>query len=146
MVSISEEEKNVFDILDKERVGAIDIKDLGRGLRALGLNPTEEEVQGFIKEAQQAPVGKLQFPEFQRLSVKCRKLSITNQEDVRKFFESLDTNHEGFVNANDVKTALLGSGEPLEEAEIDAVIKDFDKGTGRINVRELVEGLFKVSH
>ncbi|CAG9322122.1 unnamed protein product [Blepharisma stoltei] len=147
MLSRSEEAKEIFDILDREHAGAIDIKELGRGLRAQGLNPTEEEVQSLIKEAEQVPIGKIQYIEFQRLTEKCRSTSATNPEDVMKFFETFDPNHEGFVNANDIKAALCGSGEALEEAEVEAVLKDFDKtGTGRIDLRELMEGLFKVSH
>lgn len=144
MVGRTEDAKDIFDILDRERSGGIDIKELGRGLRALGLNPTEDEVQNLIREAQQNSAGKMTLEEFQRLANKCRTTSVTNVDDVRKFFESFDTNKDGFASTAELKAALTSSGEVLEDSEVEAVLKDFVKSeTGKVNIKELLEGLFK---
>lgn len=41
----------VFNLFDKNQDGSIDINELGDGMRAMGGNPTDAEIQQMMKEA-----------------------------------------------------------------------------------------------
>jgi len=138
-----EEIKDVFNVLDKEKTGGLDAKEVGRGLRALGLNPTDEELQKFLRESVFNTQDKMEFQEFFRVVQRCKAESITNKEDVRKFFKNFDASNQGTVDLKELRNAMC-SGDGLTTEEFDAVAKDFDKeSSGKVDIEQFLEGLFK---
>jgi calmodulin len=139
-----DEAKDVFNYLDKSKTGLIDLNDLGTGLRCVGLNPTECEVEELQGEALHKN-DKIDLEEFKRLANKCKQTCVTNKEEVLKFFKSLEKSSDGYVDTKELKNTLSNAGEPLQEKEIELVYKDFGIfGDGKIKIDDLVEGLFKV--
>lgn len=135
--------KKVFDILDSDHSGSIDLKELGMGLRAMGLNPTEGEVRELMNAADVNHDSKLSYDEFSRLYSECFNNSSTNRDQVVQFFNSLDKDKNGTLNANELREALIGGPEPLSEEEINTIIQDFDKNNdGKINLQEFLDGIF----
>lgn len=138
-----QEVKDVFSYLDQSKLGVIDLKDLGTAFRCLGLNPTECEIQELSEESINNN-NKINQEELQRLYNKCKLNSVTNKEEVLKFFKSLEKNGDGYVEAKELRIALCNAGEPLQEKEVEAVYKEFGVNEeGRIKFTEFVEGLFK---
>jgi Ca2+-binding EF-hand superfamily protein len=135
--------KDVFNYLDSQKQGTIDLKDLGTALRCLGLNPTECEVQELQEESLNNN-SRISLDEFTRLSGKCKQNCVTNKEEVLKFFRSLDKHADGYVDTKELRIALCNAGEPLQDREVDLVYKEFGVSEeGRIKIADLVEGLFK---
>lgn len=135
--------KKVFDILDSDHSGSIDIKELAMGLRAMGLNPTEGEVRELMNAADVNHDGKLSYDEFSRLFSECYSNSSTSREQVEQFFNSLDKDKSGTLDASELREALIGGPEPLTEEEINTIIQDFDKNhDGKINLQEFLDGIF----
>ena len=66
--NLSEEEiqevKEAFDLFDTDGSGAMDQKEIKVAMRALGLNPTKEELIKIIRDADQDNSGVIDFPEF----------------------------------------------------------------------------------
>ena len=63
--------REAFSLFDKDYDGAITKFELGNAMRALGQNPTEEEVKEMIDEVDADGSGSIDFPEF--LSLMARK-------------------------------------------------------------------------
>jgi hypothetical protein len=48
---VTDKLRDVFKVFDRDESGFIDTDELGVGLRALGCNPTEDEIQQMIQDA-----------------------------------------------------------------------------------------------
>ena len=135
--------KEVFDLLDENNLGTIDIKDLSRGVRGVGLNPSEGDIRTLLSVAETDDNGELDFPEFKRLCDRCREIVYISREEVKNYLVRFDHGNKGSLNPEELKKALVESGEQLEDHEVDAVLQDFQKdGMGRISIEVLTEGLF----
>ena len=130
-------EKGVFDIFDRGRTGQISREDAVQGLRVLGLNPTEAEVGSLFENLGE----QVSFEEFTQLAKNCRKSSKTTKEEVAKFFESLEKREGDYVDLQELKTALMNSGDALSEAEIRQVFSKYE-GSTRIKVSEFINEIF----
>ena len=56
--------KGVFEMFDVDGSGAIDAKELKQVMQNLGMNPTEEEVNRMMQEADEDDSGEIEFKEF----------------------------------------------------------------------------------
>ena len=56
--------KGVFEMFDVDGSGAIDAKELKQVMQNLGMNPTEEEVNRMMQEADEDDSGEIEFAEF----------------------------------------------------------------------------------
>ena len=61
----------------------------------------------------------------------------TNQE-VSDFFNSADTDADGFLTKDEIKTAFTGNGQTLTDAELDAAFTKADSDAdGKLSLQEL---------
>ena len=68
--------KEVFDLFDKDKDGAIETKELGHILNALGVNPTQSELLEMINEVDVDGSGKIKFQAFLELYKRKKMLQI----------------------------------------------------------------------
>ena len=54
----------MFSIFDKDKNGIIDIKEMGVVMRALGQNPTRQELREIMREFDENKDGVISFDEF----------------------------------------------------------------------------------
>ena len=54
----------MFSIFDKDKNGIIDIKEMGVVMRALGQNPTKQELRDIMREFDENKDGVISFDEF----------------------------------------------------------------------------------
>ena len=54
----------MFSIFDKDKNGIIDIKEMGVVMRALGQNPTRQELRDIMREFDENKDGVISFDEF----------------------------------------------------------------------------------
>ncbi|VDL80612.1 unnamed protein product [Nippostrongylus brasiliensis] len=59
-----EEFKEAFLLFDKDRNGTMSTKELGIAMRALGQNPTEQQMLEIINDVDIDGNGQVEFPEF----------------------------------------------------------------------------------
>ena len=77
--------KEAFSLFDKDGDGSIATKELGMVMRALGKNPTEEELHNMVKQLDADDEGTIDFPEF--LTMMARKMKDTDsEEEIREAF------------------------------------------------------------
>ena len=144
-MDFNEKLAEVFRVLDREDIKTIPAKELAKGLRASGLNPTESQIQQFLAEAVLLNDEQLDFPEFQKIALKCKSLNSIDKEEIFKYFKSFDTNNEDYLSLLDLTQALCSSGDRLDIKEVEILMKDFDKdNNGKVQIKDLVDGLFRV--
>src|SRR5574343_1468733 len=127
--------KHVFDILDANKNGSLDIVEFSKAARALGLNPTEADIQDVLNEYDTNKDGVLNFSEFMKL-VRLVKVGNENSlEDILNIYNRCFPDNDGYISTDDLRKILTGQGEPLNDHEVQQIIDHFDKDdNGRIHV------------
>ena len=134
--------KDVFTVIDTNQNGSIDLMELGKGLRALGLNPTNSEVKELMGEYDTDNNSSLTFDEFSILFLKYLNRPDNTESRLIEHFNKLDANHDGKIDVGDLRKILLYGDEALTEDEIDRVIEAFDVNEdGKLSLDEFLDGI-----
>ena len=130
--------KEAFSLFDEEADGKIQISELGVILRALGLNPTPEELSDLHQLYDADGSGSLDFPEFLHLIANYQSEDNV-AEELKKLFALLDTNKSGTVELAELCQVLSCVGECMESEELLELLREADTdGNGVINYDEFV--------
>ena len=74
-MNLSEEQigelKQAFDMFDKDKGGSISTKELGYTMRAMGMNPTENDLLELNNEVIFSPLNATKYQRGDFLSLKC---------------------------------------------------------------------------
>eukprot|EP00094_Tigriopus_californicus_P002958 TCALIF_02850-PA protein Name:"Similar to Calmodulin (Pneumocystis carinii)" AED:0.11 eAED:0.11 QI:350/0.5/0.4/0.8/1/1/5/0/217 len=117
--------QDAFFEFDTDHDGVINCKELGQVLKALGLNPTEAELQDMVNEVDKDGTGSIDFPEF--LAMMAMKINEQNAEDeIREAFKVFDGDGNGYIDRRELAIMLKFLGEPMTEEEISAIIEEAD--------------------
>ena len=113
-------------------------KELGIGMRFLGQDPTEAEVQDMINEVDADGNGIIDYSE--SLTLMERKMKNTDSEkEILEAFKVFDKDGNAFISAADITNL----GEYLADEEVDEMIREADiadiDGDGQINYEEFVK-------
>lgn len=133
------EYREAFNLYDKDNDGIISITKLGRVLRAMGLNPTEIEVQEMIEEVDSEGTGTLDFDSFLNI-VASRKFDDEDHEDaLREAFRMFDRDGNGYIDAEELRICMINLGEKLTLDEVEEMIREVDIDfDGRMDYQEFV--------
>ena len=118
---------------------SISTKDLGTVIRSLDQNPSEAEIQDWVKEVDPDGTGSIGFDEFVNLMSKIYKNTDT-EEEILEAFKVFDRDGNGLIDAAELKYVLTNLGEKLTDEEVDEMIREADiDGDGQINYEEFVK-------
>ena len=120
-----EELFEAFSLFDKDYNGMITNKELGIVMQSISLNPTENELNEMINEAETTNDKSIDFPEF--LAFLSRKTIVDDKNDseLKRAFE-LFCNEENYIDARSMTKLLKELGEPVDEKEIEKLIREAD--------------------
>ena len=88
-----EDFRGVFEMFDVDNDKNISVKELSTIMRSLGQNPTEEEVNQMIKDADEDESGEIDFYEFCNLMAK-RIKETDHDEELIEVFNLFDKNED----------------------------------------------------
>ena len=114
--------KDTFSKYDTKGTGQIPYEDLATVIRKLGQNPSDAELEDWVKLADADDNGMISFDEFANfmyLMMKEQDLRDDLMEAI-KVFEDMD----GMVTFDDLKIMLIEMGEKLSEEEVEELIKE----------------------
>ncbi|XP_060570280.1 uncharacterized protein LOC132728623 isoform X2 [Ruditapes philippinarum] len=134
------EYQEAFKLYDKDNDGIISIQKLGRVLRAMGLNPTEIEVQEMIDEVDSEGTGNLDFESFLNI-LASRKFDDEDHEDaLKEAFRMFDRDGNGYIDAEELRICMINLGEKLTLEEVEEMIREVDIDyDGRMDYQEFVK-------
>eukprot|EP00092_Neocalanus_flemingeri_P103822 GFUD01132883.1.p1 GENE.GFUD01132883.1~~GFUD01132883.1.p1 ORF type:complete len:114 (-),score=43.57 GFUD01132883.1:172-513(-) len=112
-------------------------------MRAMGQNPTEDELNCLVMQVDRDGNGTIEFPEF--LDMMKQKANEMDQGvELREAFKMFDRDRDGFISTKELKkvTAMLGTMLTKEEVEEFMAEADLD-GNGRLDYDEFVRMLLQ---
>jgi len=135
--------KEAFSLFDRDRDGTIDNEELGTVLRSLGNQPTDEEVEDMIREADKDGNGTIDFAEFIEM-MPTQERDENAEEEMLEAFRVFDTDGNGSITADELRQIFNNLGEKLTDEEISDMIEEADTdGDGEINYQEFVTMMFE---
>ena len=134
----NKEIEDAFNVFDVDKSNSMDAKELKEALRALGFDVTKEEVNKIMEKKDPNGVGVLQFDTFKEVCADFFKTRDPRIEIMRAF-ALFDTDHDGFIDIEDMKKVSVELGDPLPVDDLETMINRFDKDhDGKINLSEFM--------
>ncbi|PAA53811.1 hypothetical protein BOX15_Mlig010210g2 [Macrostomum lignano] len=131
-----EELEEAFSLFDEDGSGDITIKELEHALRAFGFKPSDDELKKMIQEIDKDGNGAVNFDEFKQV-MRYRVTDSVLESEVQEAFRLFDLDGDNFINASDLKQAMLNMGERLTDVETEMMLRLADRdGDGRIDLAE----------
>jgi len=125
--------RELFIAMDTNSDGRIDSTDLHKALEKVGAAIEELEMQELFHASDIEGSGQIDYEEFIAAMLDCSRVA-RRKEAVRKSFEELDKDGDGFITAEDlVKVMPRGSSLEIAQDMVDEVDKDRD---GKVNYQE----------
>merc|ERR1719312_783025 len=136
--------KEAFDAFDKDGSGAISQDELLGVMRAMGQNPTEDEVLNLMMEADLDGNGTIEFQEFSELMKE--KYRFEDQEsDLKEAFKLFDRDRDGFITLKELKKVSQILGNLMEQEELEEFMREADvDGNGQLDYEEFCKMMLSV--
>ena len=144
-------------VRNEDSSGTISTLELLHVLRAMGQNPSEEELNGIVMEIDIDGSGTIDFDEFVAL-MKDKALEVDVDSDIREAFRMFDRNKDGYIDMAELSKmfAVVGglfSRDEMEEFMMEAdkvlfclrnsLISAWQDGNGKIDYEEFIKILKK---
>jgi calmodulin len=142
MLRLSEQEicdfQSAFQLFDINRDGSVTVSEFGIGLRNVGQNPTEAELQQMIHELD-TNNGTIDCNELLELVMKNAGGTDPPSEN-RGIFKILDRKEQGFLTIEDIHHFVKCVGLPISEQDIVLMIREVDlDGDNMISIEEFYQ-------
>lgn len=132
--------KKAFDLLDKDKSGAISTDELGAAMRSIGLDPSDELLKEMIKSVDADDSKTLSFEEFQAMMFK--EMNKAKMEEIWEMFREYDTDNDGTITAEDLHRLFQSDQFKTEGPQVesdDVIIQKMFKEAdinkdGKINI------------
>merc|ERR1712055_337196 len=140
---LNAEFKEVFDEFDTDKSGTISPEELLGVLRAMGQNPTEDELLNLVLEVDIDGNGTIEFEEF--LSMMKKKASEVDEEaELREAFKIFDRDKDGYISMKELKKVASMLGTMLTKEEVEEFMAEADAdGNGKLDHDEFVKMLLE---
>lgn len=128
--------KSVFQSYDEDHDGILKSEEFESAFRALGMNPSPEEVLDMLNDAN----GDINFDAFIYL-LYYHSRSANVIEELIDSFQIFDKNGKGTLPIETVKKILKSVRKPFTDEQIDDVLKKLQIEQGSVNYEELANQL-----
>lgn len=129
-----------FDLFDKDGSGTICTSEFGMVLRAIGLNPSDEEIVKFVRQLDSNNSGRIEKDEFRDFYKDYKKKHKNSDEAIVNAFKLFDKDNNGFIEAKELKAILSHCGQKISDEEVEEMIAVADvDNDGKINYKEFAK-------
>ncbi|CAB1317138.1 unnamed protein product [Coregonus sp. 'balchen'] len=111
--------QDLFDKLDTNKDGKVDVFELRAGLTAMGISSRKGAAQKIVSSGDKNKDGGLDFNEF-------NKYLKEHEKKLRLTFKSLDKNNDGHIDASEIKQSLEELGMDITEEEVQTILQSMD--------------------
>ncbi|KAH7281809.1 hypothetical protein KP509_36G064000 [Ceratopteris richardii] len=127
--------KNMFNMMDTTKNGMLSFEEFKTGLRKLGSQLAENEIQQLMEAADVDKNGYLDYGKFAALTVQLQRMD--TDEYLRKAFSHFDKDANGFIDVSELKHALNEELGPGDEGLIHDIMHEVDTDKdGQISYEE----------
>jgi len=138
--------RQAFTMFDKDGDGFITIVELGTVMRALGVYPTQVELDDMMEKADADGNGFIEESEFIDLMWQ-RSKDVTDRQMATEAFTIFDRDQSGYMTEDEIQIALQAFGVHLSDEEISTVMQEWDtNGDGVLDVEEFVDMASQLEH
>ena len=138
---------DTFDIFDKNGNGSICKEELGSLLRAVGENPTQREIDFFIKSCDKNKNNMIEFEDFRHLMKIIHRDSVREedqQKTLQRAFKLFDKDGSGTIDKLELERVTTQLGESLSKDELEQMLSLLDVNKdGKIDYDEYVKFVTK---
>merc|ERR1712128_236300 len=128
--------KEAFDEFDTDGSGTISPEELLGVMRAMGQNPTEDELLNLVLEVDIDGNGTIEFDEFLSM-MKQKANEIDEKADLKEAFKIFDRDKDGFISMKELKKVANMLGTMLTKEELDEFMAEADAdGNGKLDYDE----------
>ena len=128
--------KEVFDLFDDDKDGAIPVEDFPDVIRSLGCTLGNAEIKELVKEMDRDRSKKIEYSEFEECFGNNFENTIS-EDELKESFRLFDKDGNGFISREELMRVMCTLGETLSEEEAQEIIDqaDIDKD-GNIDYHE----------
>lgn len=131
--------RKTFKLFDSSGEDRIPLSELGTVMRAVGHNPSAEELLEYAQENDPDNTGQIDYDCFQALVIRRLKRD-DKEEELMNAFKAFDAEATGMIKSDDFREAFLVLNRDLSEEEVEEMMKIFDsEGTGEFAYMNLVK-------
>ncbi|EKX47820.1 hypothetical protein GUITHDRAFT_86224 [Guillardia theta CCMP2712] len=102
--------------------GTINTRELGQLIRALGKNPSQDEMTNLLREVDPNGEGNIDFNAFCNVMARPFRQPETEAE-LLESFRAFDRDGSGTISTQEFRTVMRNFGEPLTDDEVDEILK-----------------------
>jgi len=136
--------QEVFSLFETRNNGKVEAAKIGDILRALGLNPTETDVQKLVSEVKQNGQSMITFPNFLPLYQSISKKKDTSTaEDFIEGFRVFDKDANGTISSAELRHLLTTLGERMTEEEVENLVSPHEDQHGNVNYEDFVKQILQ---
>eukprot|EP00730_Choanoeca_flexa_P018892 TRINITY_DN9210_c0_g1_i1.p1 TRINITY_DN9210_c0_g1~~TRINITY_DN9210_c0_g1_i1.p1 ORF type:complete len:148 (+),score=57.62 TRINITY_DN9210_c0_g1_i1:66-509(+) len=133
-IEMVENFKEAFSLFDKDNKSQIDVKNLGRVMRAIGLEPSDDELKNMITEVDGSGKNAVDFAEFMKMM---SKNGTDTGREVKETFSLFNKSGSGSITKQELKDLMTALGEKFEDKDLDDMIQAIDtSGSGSVSFED----------
>lgn len=117
-----EEYKEAFELFDRDGDGLLKAGELRPAICLLGHEPTQEEVQSWLKEFDGGKKGALSLPEF-AVMMAAKTCLADDAVALREAFRVFDRTHTGTISKDDFVSRMQLIGESVTDEELTELMR-----------------------
>ncbi|XP_017077847.1 calmodulin-A [Drosophila eugracilis] len=133
-----DELKDAFNRYDLDSNGTISVTEMRLALISMGYAITEAELYDIINSVTTEKEHEMTLPQFMQMMAP-RLADVDSSVTLRRTFNVIDRDHDGYINSQDVRTIMLILGEVVTDDEVKDICHAVDMdGDGRISRRDFI--------
>ena len=136
-VQLLDDAKNAFDVFDDNRDGYIESHLIERALRAMGLNPTSDEMIDILRDVDNRMISYFSFVYL----IYRHSRNVDTAGELIDALKILDKDSSGRIYVEDLVRLCKSIRRPFTDAQIKAVLDDSDVVKGQVDYADFVQKL-----
>ena len=131
--------QNTFEAFDKDKDGLVTLDEIRAHLLEIGKGISENELKDLFNKADKNSDGKIDVTEFKELVelLPGKESEGKINPNLVKVFEQFDSDHDGLISKEEVRSTLRAIGKDLSDTELDTCFNELDTNKdGKIDITE----------
>ena len=139
--------QNTFEAFDKDKDGLVTLDEIRAHLLEIGKGISENELKDLFNKADKNSDGKIDVTEFKELVelLPGKESEGKINPNLVKVFEQFDSDHDGLISKEEVRSTLRAIGKDLSDTELDTCFNESDTNKdGKIDITEFSSFIAKL--